>query len=144
MSLSLSGFTLSTNNIHDLAHGESLSQKTIKLNEVIPVYVYLIYGQITAFFFLVGLALKESIKIAGSALEHQSFQPGNITSFTRIGRYCQLIFLVLCFSIVRTESNYFISVNLYFAPLAFMLVAFILAEIFREGNQLSEQDQLTI
>jgi hypothetical protein len=74
----------------------------------------------------------------------QTFRKANVKSFRKIGKYFLLIFILTSFSIVIFEQGMFYGFSLSFTPLVLMFVAYILAEIFKEGNDLSEENQLTI
>ena len=79
-----------------------------------------------------------------SVKELKTFQETNVLSFRKIGKYVLIIFIITCYSAL-TFQNGRIS-GFYFTPnlLILSLLAYIMAEIFKEGNNLEEENKLTV
>ncbi|MFD2514419.1 hypothetical protein ACFSRY_11120 [Pontibacter locisalis] len=90
------------------------------------------------------LILQQIAKLIKSVKALQTFRQNNSNVFQKIGRYCLLIFIVTGFRWMETENASYLGIYINYLPLLFMLGAFILAEIFEEGNKLYEAEQLTI
>lgn len=116
----------------------------LTLSYVKPVSLYFLYIQMSIILFLAFLTFKEFLKIIRSVRLIETFKRSNIKSFRSIGKYFLLIFILTSFCVVIYEQGMFYSLSLSFTPLILMFVAYILAEIFKEGNDLSEENQLTI
>ena len=91
---------------------------------------------------------REFGKIISSVKALQAFRTENIESFRRIGKYLLVIFLVSGVHFIGTQTAGTSSAKVGFdfdtMPLILMLVAYVLAEIFKEGNRLYEEEQLTV
>ncbi|MGV3704096.1 MAG: DUF2975 domain-containing protein [Arcticibacter sp.] len=116
----------------------------LTLSNVKPASLYFSYIQIAMILLFTFLAFKEFLKVIRSVRLIQTFKKANIKSFRSIGKYFLLIFILTSFSVVYFEQGMFYGVSLSVTPLILMFVAYILAEIFKEGNDLSEENQLTI
>lgn len=116
----------------------------LTLSYVKPVSLYFLYIQMSTILFLAFLTFKEFLKIIRSVRLIETFKRSNIKSFRSIGKYFLLIFILTSFCVVIYEQGMFYSLSLSFTPLILMFGAYILAEIFKEGNDLSEENQLTI
>jgi len=116
----------------------------LTLSNVKPASLYFCYIQISMTLFLTFLTFKECLKVIRSVRLIQTFKKANIKSFRSIGKYFLLIFILTSFSVVYFKQGMFYGLSLSFTPLILMFVAYILAEIFKEGNDLSEENQLTI
>jgi hypothetical protein len=90
------------------------------------------------------LMIGEVIRILRSVKAWQTFSEANIRSFRRLGYFCLALLVLNCLRILSTGTTSAISFHIDFNLLLFMLTAFILAEIFREGQRLHEQEKLTI
>ncbi len=116
----------------------------LTLSNVRPPSLYFSYIQLSMIFLFTFLTFKEFLKIIRSVRLIQTFKKANIKSFRSIGKYFLLIFILTSFSVVYFKQGMFYGFSLSFTPLILMFVAYILAEIFKEGNDLSEENQLTI
>lgn len=114
------------------------------LDNIKAASLYLIYLQISAVGLLSFLIFREFWKIISSVRQIQSFRLNNIISFRKIGKYFFILFLLISFKIVIVEQGAFYGFYLYLTPLFLMLVAYILGEIFKEGNKLFEESQYTV
>ncbi|GAB3200368.1 hypothetical protein ABID22_003572 [Pontibacter aydingkolensis] len=90
------------------------------------------------------LMLQQIARLIQSVKVLQTFRQNNSNVFRKIGRYCLLIFIMTGFRWMETENASYFGIYINYLPLMFMLGAFILAEIFDEGNKLYEAEQLTI
>jgi len=90
------------------------------------------------------LCLKEFQKVIESVKEIKTFQKRNVSSFRKIGKYLLIIFILVSYSSFTFQqggtSGFHISLE--FPILA--LLSYIMAEIFMEGNKLSEENKLTV
>jgi len=105
--------------------------------------VYLYLQQIISLGLLY-LITREVLKVINSVQVLDTFRTGNVQSFRRIGFMCLGLSLVQWVTFFMAEGHSTFGFSIEVTPLVFMLAAFILAEIFKEGNQLYEQEQLTI
>lgn len=98
---------------------------------------------LTASFIFMSLRLFE--KVAASVRNLKTFEKVNTYAFKRIGVYCFIIGLISCFDYFDFETQFWltrISINVHF--FIFSLLAFVLAEIFKEGNLLKQENDLTV
>ena len=106
--------------------------------------LYFNYLKITAILVFLYLSINQFRTVLKSVRKYETFHQTNVRAFKKIGSYCFLIFGLSIFSYWGFEdySKSSISISLYILLIA--LIAFILAEIFKEGNNLQEENQLTI
>jgi hypothetical protein len=122
----------------------STDAKWIYLNEINSFSRYFFFLQIVATLLLSHFIVREVIRILRSVQALQPFHSGNVASFRRIGYLCLSITALNCFRVLITGNTFTASFSLDYTLLIFMLITFILAEIFKEGQKLYEQEKLTI
>jgi hypothetical protein len=61
-----------------------------------------------------------------------------------LGKYFFVLFLLFSVSVFGFEQGRISIISIAFLPLVLMLLAFVMAEIFKEGNLLSEENELTV
>ena len=121
-----------------------VSGKQVYLNDLKPFSIYFTFFQLILSVIFSYLIVQEVIRILKLVQEFQPFNAANIKSFQRLGYLCLSILVLNSFHFLNTNKTSFISFGISYSLLIFMLVAFILAEIFREGQKLYEQEKLTI
>ena len=90
------------------------------------------------------LAIKQFQNVLKSVENLETFKTTNVQAFQKIGVYC-LIISGLSWITMWDFGNYHVSgFHLDFDFLIIALLAFIFAEIFKEGNQLMEENKLTV
>lgn len=144
---SITGFTKSNReNINPNAEYERTHQgeKRYYFSDLNSTSFYFSYLQLILSIILGILMIKEIRKVLKTVKELKTFNDTNIGSFQRLGYYCLAFAAINCVHILATHETRSISFNPSFTMLSFMISAFILAEIFKEGQKLSEIDQLTI
>lgn len=121
------------------------------LEKLTTITIYLIYFKFTCIFILLFLSIKEFQNIIQSVKRLDTFRRNNILSFRQIGKYSILYFILtlLYFTLTFDNTLYFgqggfSQTSISFTPLLFALISFILAEIFKEGNKLQQENELTV
>jgi hypothetical protein len=120
------------------------ADNTISINQVTRTSLYFNYIQLTAILALIFIAIKEFLSVIRSVRSVETFRSANAKAFRKIGMWLFFLFLVSSFSTISTE---FMSQRTFYfriTPLILMLLSYVMAEIFQEGNELSEENQLTI
>ncbi len=120
------------------------SGKTVYLNDLNPFSIYFTFLQLVASLVLSYFIAREVIRILKTVQESQPFNAGNITSFRRMGYLCLSIAALNCIRLLIAKQTLSVTFSVDYTLLIFMLITFILAEIFSEGQKLYEQDKLTI
>lgn len=123
---------------------EVLSINNIKTSSLIFNFI-----KLSAILFLSFLCLKEFQKVIESVKEIKTFQKRNVSSFRSIGKYLLIIFILVSYSSISfqqggTNSLDASSFNISFELPILALLAYIMAEVFKEGNMLSEENNLTV
>lgn len=90
------------------------------------------------------LCIKEFQKVIESVKEIKTFQERNVSSFRRIGKYLLISFILVSYSSFTFQQGGTSSFYISFELLIIALLAYIMAEIFKEGNKLSEENKLTV
>ena len=113
--------------------------------------IHLIYFKFTSIFILLFLSIKEFQNIIQSVKRLDTFRLNNIMSFRQIGKYLILYFILTLLYFILSFNNTlyfgqggFSQTSISFTPLLFALISFILAEIFKEGNKLQQENELTV
>ncbi|MDX5444348.1 MAG: DUF2975 domain-containing protein [Hymenobacteraceae bacterium] len=119
-------------------------EKKISAADLRPVGLYFLYLKGIIYLFTLFLIFWEFRKVVRSAQLQHTFQTENIKSFRNIGKYFLVLFLISGFHFIASENYERFNIEFDTTPLILMLVAYILAEIFKEGHKLSEDDRLTI
>jgi hypothetical protein len=106
--------------------------------------LYFNYLKLTGILVLIYLAIYQFQKVLHSVKKLETFHQTNVDAFKNIGYYCLLITALSVFSYWDFESYSTISFSVSLEILLIALIAFILAEIFKEGNNLMEENKLTV
>ncbi|NQY27942.1 MAG: DUF2975 domain-containing protein [Flavobacteriaceae bacterium] len=121
------------------------------LEKLTTTTIYLIYFKFTCIFILLFLSIKEFQNIIQSVKRLDTFRLNNILSFRQIGKYSILYFILTLLYFILSFNNTlyfgqggFSQTSISFTPLLFALISFILAEIFKEGNKLQQENELTV
>jgi len=128
--------------------GSSSKMLNIDKNYIIDTIsipsLYLLFMQYSALLILLFLALKEFKKVVLSLENYSTFQMKNVNSFRRIGNFLFLYLLIGSVQWITFQEGSLINFSLSIAPLCLAIFAFLLAEIFKEGNSLKKENDLTI
>jgi len=125
--------------------GEEVSDEdVIYMTDWNTASLYFNYLRLAGIILLMYLAIKQFQNVLKSVENLETFKTTNVQAFQRIGVYC-LIISGLSWITMWDFGNYHISgFHLDFDFLIIALLAFIFAEIFKEGNQLMEENKLTV
>lgn len=108
------------------------------------VSLYFTYLKFGGIIILVFLSIHQFQKVIHSVNNLHTFQSLNVRSFRKIALYCILIFFLNTFSYWDLGTYIAQTVIFNTTPLLIALFAFIFAEIFKEGNLLMEENNLTV
>lgn len=106
--------------------------------------LYFNYFKFSAIIILLYLSITEFRTVLRSVRKLETFHQTNVIAFKKIGSSCFLIFGLSIFSYWGFDEYAKSSISIHLYILLISLIAFILAEIFKEGNNLMEENQLTI
>ncbi|QYA24613.1 DUF2975 domain-containing protein [Gramella sp. MT6] len=106
--------------------------------------LYFSYLKYMLVFLLFYLIIHQFGEIIRSVKKLSTFHQTNVIAFKKIGKYCLLIFLLSIFNYWKIGDFSRASISIYLTPLLFALFAFILSEIFKEGNNLKNENELTV
>ena len=126
-------------------YGIALEDKEVfKLNKISVASLYINYLKLCATLIFIFLATKEFQKVIQSVKNLKTFQSNNVASFRKMGKYIFVIFLLASFTNIQFEQGGKNVMHIELTSLFLMLIAFIMAEIFKEGNLLQQENDLTI
>ncbi len=114
------------------------------LNKLKRSSLYFNYLKFTALLLLIYLCVKEFQKVIDSVKEIKTFQKVNVSSFKKIGKYLLIITVLIGYSSFTFQGGGKSGFYIPFTPLVLSLLAYIMAEIFKEGNNLLEEYKLTV
>jgi hypothetical protein len=118
--------------------------RTFMVSQLQPFSVYIIYIQMLAQLVLWILVVQEFLKVIQAVKLVQTFREQNVKSFQKIAAYLLWIFIISSFTFIAAGKTGHFSFDFSFTTLVLMLASYILAEIFKEGNRLYEEEQLTV
>ncbi|MUP45973.1 DUF2975 domain-containing protein [Gramella sp. BOM4] len=90
------------------------------------------------------LALESLIKCFGSIKTYRAFQETNTYQFKRIGKLLVYCFIIVSLDLSYEEENFRIGFSPELTYLLLGLLSLVIAEVFKEGNRLREENELTI
>jgi hypothetical protein len=118
--------------------------KELPIRDISNFSLYILSFQFVVGTLLLILVVRELLNIIRSVKGVKTFQTKNVQSFRKIGLQCLVLAVLRGFYFLDAEGISRMGFSLDFSLVAFVLAAYIMAEIFKEGNKLFEQDQLTI
>lgn len=124
----------------DLSREDTL----LSFDRIKKISLYINYLKIMGILSLIFLTVKEFLNIIKSVKSIETFHQRNILSFQKMYKYQFVIFILSSVTIINAQEANFYSYSLQFTPIILSLAALIMAEIFKQGNQLLEENQLTI
>jgi hypothetical protein len=120
------------------------NKEAFSLNKISKSVLCINYLKLSTILIFIFLATREFQKVIQSVKDLKTFQKNNAQSFRKIGAYIFIIFLITSFVNIGFQEGNRIEISIAFSSLFLMLIAFILAEVFKEGNLLQREKDLTI
>jgi len=108
------------------------------------VSLYINYFKIIIVAVLLFLILGTFEKIMLSVKTLHTFSSCNAKLFRTIGIYIIVVTILISYTVLRFESGTQTISHLSLTPIIYMLLAFVIAEIFKEGEHLRAENDLTI
>jgi len=118
--------------------------KYVSLDQLTTGIILLLSLQRSILLLLLYLGLKAFRKVISSVKNINTFQQENVNAFRKIGKYAFFYFFIGSYSYYGTMELSQRSAHLDLSPIIITLLAYILAEIFKEGNKLVKENKLTI
>lgn len=106
--------------------------------------IYFMYLKHLGVLIVLFLCIREFQKIMQSVKGIKTFGENNVLSFRRIGGFVIGYAILTSYTSISFENGGFRGFSLSFTPLFLILFAFIMAEVFKEGVLLKEENDLTI
>lgn len=116
----------------------------LQVTEWKTVSLYFTYFKFITTLILLFLAIHQFGKVLQSVQRLKTFKAINVHAFRKIGYYCLGIAALSFFNYWDFENYTKSSISVSLDVILIALIAFILAEIFKEGNTLMEENQLTV
>jgi len=116
----------------------------VLLSDVDQPILYWIYLRGVLFFLITFMMLRYAIRILKSLRNLNTFYAENISSLKSIAYYAFAGAVLACFNAYKSENGWQISLDLPLAPLALALSCLVLAEVFKEGRHLAEEQKLIV
>ena len=139
-----SGFQISKSIRWKISSPKLEDKDVYSIDKILKTSLYINYLKLVAILLFMFLATKEFQKVMQSVKDLKTFQKNNVHSFRKIGKYIFMIFLLSSYTKVRFQQGGISDTHMNLTPLLFVLAAFIMSEIFKEGNALEEENDLTI
>lgn len=119
-------------------------EDTYNLAEIKTSSLYFNYIKYTLVLFVLFLLVKEFENVIVSVKKIKTFQNNNTVSFKRIAKYIFLYFLLTVYHSFSFQYGGYSGFTVSFTPLILIVFSLIMAEIFKEGYNLKEENDLTI
>jgi hypothetical protein len=114
------------------------------MREFKPAPFYFLCGKILLIATILYLILRVALSIIQSISNLDTFRHENVSSFRKIGMLFLAWMVVDIPSLAHSGDSFTLTMQLTFSYAIYALICFILAEIFSEGNNLMEEQKLTI
>ncbi len=127
--------------------GDSISKKDKEVYTLKNLTLFSLYFNYIQAIIILGLLFKiaqEFKNILNSVNSLKTFEKDNIISFRKIGKYLLIYFIVTSYYVFRFKEGSTSSLDINLTPLLLIFLCFILSEIFKEGNSLKQENELTI
>ncbi|MDO3694342.1 DUF2975 domain-containing protein [Wenyingzhuangia sp. chi5] len=124
--------------------GEQKDSDVFTLDQLKKTSLYFSFIKYSVVLFLGFLCFGEFQKVMESVKEVKTFQENNVLSFRRIGKYLLIICVLTSFYYHAFQRGGINGVNITPNLLILSLLAYIMAEVFKEGNNLEEENKLTV
>ena len=134
----------STTKITELGSEAPKDEDVFTLDQLRYDSLYFNYIKISLILILSFISIKEFQKVIESVKEIKTFQKRNVSSFRKIGKYAAIIALLTSYSAYTFELGRISSFEISFSLFILSLTMFITSEIFKEGNQLFEDNKFTV
>lgn len=106
--------------------------------------LYFNFIKTSLLFWFTFLCVKEFQTIIESVKEVKTFQENNVLSFRKIGKYLLFISVIMMFTYYTFQNGAKVSYSISYKVLILSLLSYIMAEVFKEGNNLEEENKLTV
>lgn len=114
------------------------------LEKLNTVSLYINYFKILIVAVLMFLIIKAFETIMLSVKTLNTFSRRNAKLFRQIGIYIVFVTILTSYTVLRFETGHQTMTHISLTPVIYLLSAFIMAEIFKEGENLKEENDLTI
>ena len=124
----------------DIAKEDTL----LSLARIRRISLTLNYLRVIGILSLILFTIKEFSNVIKSVRSIETFHQKNVLSFRKMHKYLFIIFILSSITIINAQEANLYSYSLQPTPLILSVAALIMAEIFKQGNRLLEENQLTI
>ncbi|MDO1502348.1 DUF2975 domain-containing protein [Winogradskyella maritima] len=124
--------------------GAEANESPFTIDKIKTLTKYVFYLKSIGILFLIFVAFNSFEKIMLSVKSLKTFSSGNDKLFKRIG-FCILGILVLqSYTVMRYNYGMQMKISVNFVYIIYALIAFVMAQIFKEAHKLQEENDLTI
>jgi len=123
---------------------KSVDKDVYILGDIKTESLYFNYFKYSAILLVLFVSFKEFQKVMTSVKEVKTFREETIRSFRNIGKYIFIYVLLTSYNSMTFKLGGFSGTYISITPLIFVLLSFIMAEIFKEGMVLKQENDLTI
>jgi hypothetical protein len=134
---------------HFINHSETYQglakdKSAFTVDQISTLSLFVFYAKCLIVLAIYFFALNSFKKIMLSVKNLETFSLNNVKRFRRIGLYILMLFFLEGYTIIRFEYGVQKAVAFDFTSLLYVLIFFIIAEIFKEGLRLRQENDLTI
>ncbi|WP_405574990.1 DUF2975 domain-containing protein [Winogradskyella sp. Asnod2-B02-A] len=128
----------------DDTKGGNYDLKPYTFGKLKTVSLYINYFKVIFIALLIFLILRAFETIMLSVKTLHTFSSRNAKLFRKIGVYIIVITILISYTVFRFESGVQTVSQISLTPIVYILLSFIMAEIFKEGENLRAENDLTI
>lgn len=128
----------------DDTKGGNYDLKPYTFGKLKTVSLYINYFKVIFIALLIFLILRAFETIMLSVKTLHTFSSRNAKLFRKIGVYIIVITILISYTVFRFESGVQTVSQISLTPIIYILLSFIMAEIFKEGENLRAENDLTI
>ncbi len=132
------------NGVQYYQHSAQLPSNAVPMSELSPGMMYWLFFRISIFVALTILITRSALRIVHSIGSLKTFYQDNIRHLRTIALYGFIAFVFSTFNFLSFEGQSNLFLKTAFGPLVLSVGALVLAEVFREGKNLLEEQNLII
>jgi len=132
------------NGIRIYSNADSIPGNAVLMSEINQWLLYWIFIRGLIFIVLTVLITLSALRIIRSIRSLRTFYRDNVRQFKRIAFYGFIAFFFSLFNISYLDGQFDLHLKTAFGPLVLAIGALVLAEVFKEGAQLLDDQKLII
>jgi len=119
-------------------------EAAVPLSDIPNIMLYWVFIRTAAFVAMVAAIMQQGLCVLSNLATLKTFYEENIKAFETMARYAFFISILSSFNFLLTSDNFSFGLHFPIGPLLFALACVIIARVFDQGRQLSEEQKLIV